>query len=150
MARRRRAGRGRGGSFFLEVLGALCILVAVLLPLLDTFGSGVRQTHTIKTYTTAHAVAEYALSLAKAEVSLGLGLPSDASAPPADADLTADVRRDFPGSAAQLKELRVTCVLRRASPTGKLWTVQVKVSWKDPYVNDERTVEVQTIQRAEV
>jgi len=138
--------KGRDGSLFLEILGAFCLLVIILLPVLTSFSTSVRQTHTVKAYMSATSLAELALSTARAEVAMGtVGAETDN-------DLTADSATLLARTSKQLLNGTVTRTIQAVGGGAppKLWLITVTVTWKDPYVTEQRVVRMQALERAEV
>lgn len=135
--------RGRRGSLFVEILMALVLFVVVFVPLLSSFGTGVRQTRAIKSYVVAESVAEWALGQAVAAVVGGLG------AAETDVDLTADALATAGASAGQLEGLRVVRTVTPEGTSGSLFEIRVLVTWRDAG-RIERAVAVRSLARREV
>lgn len=131
------------GGVFLEIFGAFCLLLIILVPVIGGFTTGVRQTHTVRSYMSARAIAQLALSLARAEVAMGTATEESAT------NLTADVRRLYESTAAQLQGLQVTRSMELRGAANKLFLIKVRVAWNDPYMRSVRAVEVETVERGQ-
>ncbi len=129
--------KNKKGSLFLEILGAFCLLLIILVPVLGTFSTGVRQTHTVKAYASAASLADLAVSQAKAEVAMG-GDPTGTS------NVTADISAALEKTAAQLRQLDVTRTIQ--SLGNALYMIEVTVKWHDPFVTKDRQVTVKTVE----
>ena len=128
----------RKGSLFLEILGAFCLLLIILIPVLSSFSTGVRQTHTVKAYASAASVADYVVASAKAEIAMG------GSDPTGTANVTADVVASLSKTSKQLRELDVTRTIQTLGSS--LYLITVNVKWHDPFVKNDRTVSVKTVE----
>ena len=128
----------RKGSLFLEILGAFCLLLIILIPVLSSFSTGVRQTHTVKAYASAASVADYVVASAKAEIAMG------GSDPTGTANVTADVIASLSKTSKQLRELDVTRTIQTLGSS--LYLITVNVKWHDPFVKNDRKVSVKTVE----
>ena len=128
----------RKGSLFLEILGAFCLLLIILVPVLGSFSTGVRQTHTVKAYASAASIADYVVASAKAEIAMG------GSDPTGTANVTADVTSSLSKTTSQLRELDVTRTIQTLGSS--LYLITVTVKWHDPFVNNDRKVSVKTVE----
>lgn len=140
----RRRSSPRRGSYMLEILVAFVVITVIFVPLVGGFTTSLRQTQSIRSYTAARSVAEAAASLARTEVFLG------SVAEEAGADLTSSLRPMMEGTMGFLRDVRVHRTIRRLGTSGRLFVVEVDVTWLDPSMREPRSVHVRTMERSEV
>ena len=132
-----------GGSLFIEILGALVIAILVLIPLITSFSTGIRQTQATKSHLSAQAVGTWAISFGKTLVSEGMPEAGEV-------DLTQMAYEFVKEPAEQLAYLEVRMKMEPVGSSGRCFSIGVNVSWKDPKIKKRRFRTFQSITRSEV
>lgn len=146
----------RPGNVFIEILVAFAVFAAMLVPLIRSFGTGVKQTQVVKSHATARGLAEWGLSQARALVAAGFyqGLPCGPDGLVAQDQLAPDVRARMPEAAAQLRELSlartVACVDLGTGSARRIYRIRVVCVWRDPEVPRPRQLELTALEGEEI
>lgn len=108
----------------LEAVLAVALFAALVVPLIESFQVGLRQTKVVKDRLIARAIASWALAAARSDARAG------ALDPGGPDPLTTDALAAFPGVGPQLPGLAVTQTI--SEPETGLLLIQIQVQWTPP------------------
>jgi len=147
----------RTGSIYVEILVAAGIFASIMIPLIGSFQTGVRQTKVIRSHASARYLAEWALAQARGFIQAGTFEDLDCADPLfASSDLGADARTLFPGTTAPLFELELRRSISCLSFGGegvdhpRVYQVDVEVRWKDPGQPQVKEVRLRSLEGEEI
>lgn len=142
--RRGEKSRQRPGVTLVEVVIGCALLAAMLVPILGTFSTAVRQTQGVRSRLVACCIGDWALAQAQAFVAAGMASPEDHLV------LTPDVSARFAQTAEQLRDLEVQRSLSPIGEDGTLYAITIWVRWQDPDLASPREVVLEALERSEI
>lgn len=157
IAGQRSRSRSRLASVYVEILVAVAIFAAMMIPMLGGFRTGVRQTRLIRSWSSARYLSEWAQAQARAFVQAGTfeGVPCDDPLF-APTDLASDARTLFPGTVAPLFDLELLRTIScldlggQGAARPRIYQVEVIVRWHDPGQTKAKELVVRSIEGEEL